>query len=148
MKYALLIASAAAMTIAAPTVAKPGNGHGNGHGHDYGDDRGRDGDRDDEDGQAYGAQGPLGYGAGGCPPGLAKKHNGCLPPGQVRKLLRGQRFPDGFGTRYGYGQIPYDLRNRYALNPYDRYYYENGQLYRVDPKTMMVEQVIGALLGR
>src|SRR5690606_21591698 len=25
------------------------------------------------------------YGAHGCPPGLAKKHNGCLPPGQAKK---------------------------------------------------------------
>ena len=24
--------------------------------------------------------------AGHCPPGLAKKHNGCLPPGQAKKL--------------------------------------------------------------
>jgi hypothetical protein len=24
-------------------------------------------------------------GRGNCPPGLAKKHNGCLPPGQARK---------------------------------------------------------------
>ena len=25
------------------------------------------------------------HGPGGCPPGLAKKHNGCLPPGQAKK---------------------------------------------------------------
>lgn len=25
------------------------------------------------------------HGRGGCPPGLAKKHNGCLPPGQAKK---------------------------------------------------------------
>lgn len=24
----------------------------------------------------------------GCPPGLAKKHNGCLPPGQAKKVYR------------------------------------------------------------
>lgn len=28
--------------------------------------------------------------AGKCPPGLAKKHNGCQPPGQARKWQRGQ----------------------------------------------------------
>ena len=28
--------------------------------------------------------------AGRCPPGLAKKHNGCLPPGQAKKWQRGQ----------------------------------------------------------
>ena len=33
-----------------------------------------------------------------CPPGLAKKHNGCLPPGQARKANRviiGQALPPG-----------------------------------------------------
>jgi Ni/Co efflux regulator RcnB len=28
-----------------------------------------------------------------CPPGLAKKHNGCNPPGQVRKWRRGHALP-------------------------------------------------------
>ncbi len=31
--------------------------------------------------------------AGRCPPGLAKKHNGCLPPGQARKWQIGYRLP-------------------------------------------------------
>ena len=30
---------------------------------------------------------------GKCPPGLAKKHNGCLPPGQAKKWHVGQRLP-------------------------------------------------------
>lgn len=33
------------------------------------------------------------YRAGRCPPGLAKKHNGCLPPGQARKWQVGQQLP-------------------------------------------------------
>ncbi len=28
-----------------------------------------------------------------CPPGLAKKNNGCLPPGQAKKYMVGQRLP-------------------------------------------------------
>ena len=40
---------------------------------------------------------------------------------------------------------PYDLRTRYDLRPGDRYYYNDGYLYRVDPRTMLVEQVITAL---
>jgi len=28
-----------------------------------------------------------------CPPGLAKKHNGCLPPGQARKWVVGRPIP-------------------------------------------------------
>ena len=31
--------------------------------------------------------------AGHCPPGLAKKNNGCLPPGQARKWQLGQALP-------------------------------------------------------
>jgi Ni/Co efflux regulator RcnB len=28
-----------------------------------------------------------------CPPGLAKKHNGCMPPGQAKKWRVGERLP-------------------------------------------------------
>jgi Ni/Co efflux regulator RcnB len=36
------------------------------------------------------------YGGGkGCPPGLAKKNNGCLPPGQAKKYALGQPLPAG-----------------------------------------------------
>lgn len=31
--------------------------------------------------------------AGNCPPGLAKKHNGCMPPGQARQWQIGQPVP-------------------------------------------------------
>ena len=37
----------------------------------------------------YGQQ----YRAGRCPPGLAKKNNGCLPPGQAKKWAVGQSLP-------------------------------------------------------
>src|SRR6185436_2478866 len=30
---------------------------------------------------------------GRCPPGLAKKHNGCMPPGQAKKWRMGQPLP-------------------------------------------------------
>ena len=30
---------------------------------------------------------------GKCPPGLAKKHNGCMPPGQAKKWKMGQPLP-------------------------------------------------------
>jgi Ni/Co efflux regulator RcnB len=32
-------------------------------------------------------------GGGKCPPGLAKKNNGCLPPGQAKKWAIGHRLP-------------------------------------------------------
>jgi Ni/Co efflux regulator RcnB len=31
--------------------------------------------------------------AGKCPPGLAKKNNGCMPPGQAKKWAMGQPLP-------------------------------------------------------
>lgn len=37
----------------------------------------------------YGKQ----YKAGRCPPGLAKKKNGCMPPGQAKKWALGQPLP-------------------------------------------------------
>jgi Ni/Co efflux regulator RcnB len=37
----------------------------------------------------YGQQ----FRSGRCPPGLAKKHNGCLPPGQAKKWHAGQHLP-------------------------------------------------------
>ncbi len=33
------------------------------------------------------------YRAGRCPPGLAKKNNGCMPPGQAKKYMIGQPLP-------------------------------------------------------
>lgn len=50
----------------------------------------------------------------GCPPGLAKRNNGCLPPGQERRIARA-RFADLFGQRDG-----------------ARYGYDDGYLYRLD----------------
>ena len=41
--------------------------------------------------QWYGDQ----YRAGRCPPGLAKKNNGCMPPGQAKKWRVGQTLPAG-----------------------------------------------------
>jgi len=136
MKHLLILAGASALAFAGPAFAKPGQGHGNGHGNGYGYDD-------------HGKGGLYGYGVGGCPPGLAKKHNGCMPPGQARKLYRvGQRFPLSYGNRWSYNQIPYDLRRQYGFDPDDRYYYGDGYVYRVDPKTMLIQQVVSALLYR
>ena len=91
--------------------------------------------------------GHVGYGTGGCPPGLAKKNNGCLPPGQAKKLYNvGQRWPGSYGQMWSYDQVPYDLRSRYGFDPSDRYYYGDGYLYQVDPRTMLIQQVVSALL--
>ncbi len=123
MKQALLLAGAALAFAAAPAAAKPG--HGGGHHDKHGGYA-----------QSY-----------GCPPGLAKKNNGCLPPGQAKKLARGQRYVQSYGyDRYAYNQIPYDVRQQYGLDPRNNYYYDQGQIYGVDPQTQIIEQIISAIL--
>ena len=127
MKQLLLLAGAAALASAAPAFAKPDHAKGHGQHGNHGD---------------YYAPG-----IGGCPPGLAKKHNGCLPPGQAKKLYNiGQRFPLGYGQMWNYNQIPYDLRSQYGFDPRSQYYYGDGYLYRVDPATMLISQVVSAIL--
>lgn len=124
MKKLILAASTATMLVAAPAFAKPDHSNHGNHGH-----------------------GASAYGGGGCPPGLAKKNNGCLPPGQAKKLYNvGQHYPGNYGYSWNYNQIPYDLRTRYNFDPNYRYYYGDGYLYRVDPRTMLISQVVSALL--
>lgn len=129
MKHLALLAGAAALGLAAPAFADPGHGHGHGHGQAFGH-------RDEGNGE--------GYGSGACPPGLRSK--GCMPPGQAKKLARGERYENGYGALYSYQRIPYDLRRRYRLSARYRYYYENGTVYVVDPRTSLIAQVISALL--
>jgi hypothetical protein len=127
----ILIAGAAALASAGPAYAKPD--HAKGH--------------SKAQHAQHHAGTPYGYGAGGCPPGLAKKNNGCRPPGQAKKLYNiGQRWPGQYGHAWNYNQIPYDLRQQYGFNPGYNYYYGDGYLYRVDPKTMLIQQVVSALL--
>ena len=127
----LLIAGAAALGLASPVYAGPGKGHGK-----------------PAHAQGHKGQGALyGYGTGGCPPGLAKKNNGCMPPGQAKKLYNvGQRFPLRYGNMWTYNQVPPILRQQYGFGPNDRYYYGDGYIYQVDPKTMLISQVVSAIL--
>ena len=122
MKKILMFTGVVALATAGPALAEPGKGKGH-------------------------AKGYVGYGAGGCPPGLAKKNNGCMPPGQAKKLYNvGQRFPLDYGNRWNYNQIPYDMRTQYGFDPGYNYYYGDGYLYRVDPATMLISQVVSAIL--
>jgi hypothetical protein len=126
VKKLLILAGAAAFVAAAPAVAKPG--HGKGHGNSAKHAR-------------Y-----YGY-AGNCPPGLSKHEGHCMPHGQFKKRYNvGQRFNTRYGDLWSYNQIPYDLRQRYDLERRYRYYYGDGYLYRVDPRTMLVSQVVNAIL--
>ena len=49
----------------------------------------------------------------GCPPGLAKKGNGCMPPGQARKWARGRPLPHDLVVY----DLPRDLRYRLPPPP-------------------------------
>ena len=134
MRMLLLAGAAAMFAVATPAAAKPGNGHGHG-------------DHNASMKSNHSAKGRYGAWGNSCPPGLAKKHNGCMPPGQARKHYRaGQRWSSNYGQRWNWSQVPYDWRQRYDLNPNDRYYYRDGYVYSVDPRTMLVEQIIRAVL--
>ena len=143
MTKTFLLAGAAALAFGAPASAKPEQGHGNhGNGHaaqNHGKSAGK---------AKHGVGRMWALDArGNCPPGLARKNNGCLPPGQAKKLYNvGQRYNRNFGNLWSYNQIPQELRNRYEFDQSDRYYYNQGYLYRVDPQTMLIQQVISALL--
>lgn len=71
----------------------------------------------------------------GCPPGLARKNNGCLPPGQAKKLV-GQVLPAAFATSL----LPAYYRSWYPDN--DDYYYRTGGddwIYRIDRDDGLVD---------
>ena len=150
MKKLILFAGVAAFAVGTPALAQHGNGHGNqgkaqsskwnGNAHAKSDRRHIASSRGGGRLYAFNAR-------GSCPPGLAKRNNGCLPPGQAKRTYNvGQRYNRNFGNVWAYNQIPTDLRSRYDFDQSDHYYYSNGYLYQVNPRTMLVEQVISALL--
>jgi Ni/Co efflux regulator RcnB len=105
MRKATIALACAAMLAAAPAFAKgdKGEGHGHGKGHDKHEERAerRDDVREggyfrEEHREAARRYAAEHYGGRkGCPPGLAKKNNGCMPPGQARKWAVGEPVPRG-----------------------------------------------------
>jgi len=92
----------------------------------------------------------LGYGVGGCPPGLAKKPVACMPPGQAAKWV-GQ--PLVAATRFGaLGPLPRSFNNLYWDNDDYYYRYGGGYLYRVDRDDALIASMIplfgAALIGQ
>lgn len=149
--YKLLLATgAAALVLAAPAAADPGKGKGHSQ---HGQTVHAQGHQVQGKHQAtrstrvYQGRATASYwGSRSCPPGLAKKHNGCLPPGIAKRSFNvGDRWNSNVG-QWSYNQIPTDWRNQYNLGADDRYYYRDGYLYGVDPKTRLVESVIQALI--
>ena len=156
MKMTFLLAGALTLAFTGPLAADPGKNNGKGkdnsshsttkHGGKAASKKHHNTNaqtvRYDRNGHSYAMDA-----RGNCPPGLAKKNNGCNPPGQAKKLYGvGQRYNRNFGNVWTYNQIPVSLRSQYNLNNDERYYYNQGYLYQVDPKTMLIEQVISALL--
>ena len=84
------------------------------------------------------------YGRGNCPPGLAKKHNGCLPPGQAKKrYVVGQRLP----ARVVVERLPPVLVTR--LGPAPRgyeYVMVDGDVLRLALGTRLVADAIQAII--
>ena len=62
----------------------------------------------------YGSQ----FRKGKCPPGLAKKNNGCMPPGQAKKWATGQPLPKDLR----FHELPRDLRAQLPPPPPEHRY--------------------------
>ena len=108
----LLMIVISALFAASPALAEKPEWAGKGKGHDKSEwrDKGKGHDRRGDDGRDHrGERGGRHFGepqrlvvyeyygesfrAGRCPPGLAKKNNGCIPPGQAKKWRVGQPLP-------------------------------------------------------
>ena len=79
-----------------------------------------------------------------CPPGLAKKNNGCLPPGQVRNWVVGQPVPSNVTI---YSVAPPVIR-MLPPAPYGyRYARIGGDIVLVQQQNNIIVDIIQVLLG-
>jgi hypothetical protein len=161
---ALAVAIASAVVLV-PALADKGGEHGHGHGNGHGQAQHEPGDRGQGGGHGRGEvkELPVGgyfndrnrvavrryfadqYGHGKkCPPGLAKKHNGCMPPGQERHLELGHPVPGGV-TLY---PVPQPVIVQLPPAPYGYRYARVGNdivLVRID--TRLIVDIIAGLFG-
>jgi hypothetical protein len=84
------------------------------------------------------------YGRGNCPPGLAKKQNGCLPPGQAKKrYVIGQPLPPAVIVQ----PLPPVLVPRLGRPPAGyEYVVVDGDLLKLAIGTRLVADAISALI--
>ena len=85
--------------------------------------------------------------ASSCPPGLAKKNNGCLPPGQAKKAFGlGQRIQPSY---YGAYNVPQEYRAFYRDTGDYFYRYDNddGYIYRIDSGSNLISGLVPLLGG-
>ena len=79
-----------------------------------------------------------------CPPGLAKKNNGCMPPGQARNWQVGQPIPGGV-TTYA---VPQPVIQLLPPAPYGyRYARIGSDIVLVQQQNNLIVDIIIGLLG-
>jgi Ni/Co efflux regulator RcnB len=79
-----------------------------------------------------------------CPPGLAKKNNGCMPPGQARKWQVGQPVPTGVAVY----SVPQPVVMHLPPPPYGyRYARVGGDIVLIQIQGNIIVDIIQALLG-
>lgn len=127
---------------------KPEKGNGNGNGNqgknkEQSENRGQKDNRKQQGGSDKGQQGTgtsisFSFGSsdtrvvrdyygnqaakGKCPPGLAKKGNGCQPPGQAKQWQKGRAL----SSDVRYNDIPNELRIRLPEPPLNHKYVQQG----------------------
>ena len=84
------------------------------------------------------------HGKGHCPPGLAKKHNGCLPPGQAKKRYAVGRPLD---PTIAIAPVPQNLEIRIGPPP-DGYVYGmvDGDLVKLAVGTLLVVDAVDSFV--
>lgn len=136
------LVAAALLAVSIPAAAdKPAwagkNGHAGKPGH-----AGKQGFDDDARriiGDYYGSMARKGH----CPPGLAKKNNGCLPPGQAKKWAAGKPLPSDLK----YSKLPPDLLKRLPPVPRDHEYVRiAGDVLLIAVGTRMVIDAVEDIL--
>ncbi|HEY0822989.1 MAG TPA: hypothetical protein VGD76_04315 [Ramlibacter sp.] len=160
-----LLAALLAAMAATPAFADKGRGRGGDDGHRrdrvehverHHERHARD-DRHDRDGRRYSEDRyyddrryrhhdrVAGYDRS-CPPGLAKKNNGCLPPGQAKKIDRvivGEALPPG-----AVFTVPRRIRSTLPPPPLGyRYAVVNNQVVLVSDNNIVVDIILRSLLG-
>jgi len=79
-----------------------------------------------------------------CPPGLAKKHNGCMPPGQAKKWAVGHPVPPGVVVY----SVPQPVLVQLPPAPYGyRYARIGNDIVLVQAHNNVIVDVISGLLG-
>ena len=83
------------------------------------------------------------YAAGRCPPGLAKKNNGCLPPGQAKRMWNmGEPLP----RQVAYYPLPRELYARLTPPPYGYQYVRvDNDILLMMTATRLIAGVLGNL---